>query len=265
MSSHERGVARRAHLRHARAPHGLRRRACAATASWAASSCARTARSSRSPSLGRRSGSRVCDGSHRHPARDPSSPRGAPRRPRGRGQVRLVRRLPADAARSRGPAARDHRALRHRRVRRGNVQPLARSVRRAARRRLDQHARPGRGNPPAAPRGDAAGDDRRLRHERRHPGAAQPGRPRRVPRRGLPAARSGSSRWPRRTPVSDHVAVDAELFGCPISPAPAARAAHGADRRSPAAAARRGRVRRLQARWATRASSSPRAWPASGR
>ena len=33
---HERGVARRAHLADARAAHGLRRRACAATASWAA-------------------------------------------------------------------------------------------------------------------------------------------------------------------------------------------------------------------------------------
>ena len=40
---------------------------------------------------------------------------------RRRGQVRVVRWLPADAARPRGRAAGDHRALRHRRVRRGNL------------------------------------------------------------------------------------------------------------------------------------------------
>ena len=72
----------------------------------------------------------------RHPRADDPAPTADRRR-----QVRLVRRLPADPARPRGRAARDRRAGRHRRVRRGDLAPLVRPVRRAVRRRLDQHRR----------------------------------------------------------------------------------------------------------------------------
>ena len=43
-------------------------------------------------------------------------------------------------------------------------------------------------------------------------------RPRRVPGGGLRRTPSTSSRSRPSTPISDHVAVDAELRGCPIDP-----------------------------------------------
>ena len=103
-----------------------------------------------------------------------------------RRQVRLVRRLPADAARSRGRAAGDRRASRHRGVRRGDLAPLVRPVRHPLRRRLGQHARAGRRDRPPASGDDDAGDDRGVRDGRRHPGAAQLGRSRSGPIAGLP-------------------------------------------------------------------------------
>ena len=51
----------------------------------------------------------------------------------------------------------------------------------------------------------------------------------------------------RVTPVSDHVKVDAELRGCPISTEPAPRVPRRAARRPPPAAARRGGLPRVQA------------------
>ena len=134
------------------------------------------------------------------------------------------------------------------------TQPLARPVRRPARRGLDQHAGAGRGDRPPAPPDDDARDDRRLRDGRRHPGAPQPGRPRRVPQPRSTRIPSSSTALATATPISDYVAVDAELRGCPIDPGQLRRAADGAARRPAAAAARRGRLPRMQAR-GTRASS----------
>ncbi len=112
----------------------------------------------------------------------------------------------------------DRRAVRPRRVRRGDVAPIGRPVRRPARRGLDQHARAGRGDRPAARRDAAAGHDRRVRHGRRHPGPPQLVRPRR--RSGPRSTRSPDyvESLATATPVADFVAVDAELRGCPISP-----------------------------------------------
>ena len=105
--------------------------------------------------------------------------------PRRRRQVRLLRRVPADAPRPRGRAARRRRALRDRGLPGGDVVALAGTLRRPLRGGLGLGA-----GPPRADRGAPAPDalprhDRRLRHRRRHPGAAQLGRPRRVPGRGL--------------------------------------------------------------------------------
>ena len=58
-------------------------------------------------------------------------------------QVRIVRRLPADAARSGGRAPRDRRAGRPRRVRGSDLPSIRRPLRRPVRRGLDQHARAG--------------------------------------------------------------------------------------------------------------------------
>ena len=63
----------------------------------------------------------------------------------------------------------------------------------------------------------AAGDHRRLRDRRRHPGAAQLGGPRRVPGRGLPAARLRRVARHRHAGLGART-VDAELRGCPIDP-----------------------------------------------
>ncbi len=105
-----------------------------------------------------------------------------------RRQVRLVRRLPADPARPRGRAAGDRREGRHRRVRRGHLAALGRPVRRPVRRGLDQRPRAGRRDHQAPGGHQDAGDDRRVRHGRRHPGDPQLVRPRGDPARGLPGA-----------------------------------------------------------------------------
>ena len=66
--------------------------------------------------------------------------------------------------------------------------------------------------------GEAARHHRRLRQLRRHPGPAQLVRPRR--RSGPPSTpiRSSSTRSRRPPRSREHVKVDAELHGCPISP-----------------------------------------------
>ena len=78
-------------------------------------------------------------------------------------------------------------SVRHRRVPRGDVAPLARPVRHRLRGGL--HQRPGAPGPDqgSAQAGPGPGHDRSLRHGRRHPGVAQLGRSRRLPRRGLRA------------------------------------------------------------------------------
>ena len=63
---------------------------------------------------------------------------------------------------------------------------------------------------------EGARHDRRLRHRRRHPGAEQLRRRRRVHRRWSTPRRSTSRRSRTSTPISAHVPVDFELHGCPI-------------------------------------------------
>ena len=74
----------------------------------------------------------------------------------------------------------------------------SRPIRRRAGRRIDHHARRRRADSPDPPRSQVPGDDRRLRHRRRHSGLAELGRLRRVPAGRLRLARSTSTRWPRR-------------------------------------------------------------------
>ena len=116
----------------------------------------------------------------------------------GRVEVRLLRRLPADPARLRGRAARRSPggcAIAH--FLEASAQCAARPVRRVARRGLDHHARRRRADP-ARPRASHGADhDRRLRHGRRHPGAAQLRRRRGVPLPPSTPARSTSTRSPR--------------------------------------------------------------------
>ena len=178
------------------------------------------------------------------PTSAPDGPTPATRRRR---QVRILRRLPADRPRPRGRPARDRRAVRHRRVPGGDLAPLgrtrstscssrARSARTsssrscsacAARRRPWSRSAPAR--PPAASRPSATGPTT--------------GRGRRPSTRSPELVDSLAT----ATPVADHVVVDAELRGCPIDPRPAAGAPDRARRRAPAAAARRIRLRRVQA------------------
>ena len=62
-----------------------------------------------------------------------------------------------------------------------------------------------------------AGHDRRLRHRRRHPGAAQLRRRRGVRRRRSTPRREYISTLATSTPIAAHVTVDFELHGCPIN------------------------------------------------
>ena len=122
-----------------------------------------------------------------------------------RRQVRVVRRLPADAPRPRGRAARDRRTGRHRRVRRGDLEAVvrARSTSCSSRARSARRSRPSRDRPPAR-RDDDPRDDRRLRDVRRDPGAAQLGGPRRGALRSCIRSRrtSSRSRQPRPSPTT---------------------------------------------------------------
>ncbi len=99
-----------------------------------------------------------------------------------------------------------------------SVVPLVRPVRRRARRGLDQHAGAGRGDRPHPARDAAARDHRGVRDGRRHPGPAQLGATTtRIERPSTPHPEYVES-LATSTPIADHVAVDAELRGCPIDP-----------------------------------------------
>ena len=91
-----------------------------------------------------------------------------------------MRRLPALAARLRGRAARGRRRRRHRLLPRGDAARPSRPVRRVARRGLDHDAARRRAHPGGPPEVEDADHDRRLRHRRRDPGAAQLRRRQRV-------------------------------------------------------------------------------------
>ncbi len=133
-------------------------------------------------------------------------------------EVRLLRRLPALPARLRGRAAGRRRRGRDRLLPRGDA---------GARSQGPTTCRWSRARSPpphdaeriqrGAPAVEGARHDRRLRHRRRHPGAAQLRR-----RRGSspPSSTPGPSTSPRsrrRRPIAAHVPVDFELRGCPIN------------------------------------------------
>ena len=164
-----------------------------------------------------------------------------------RRQVRLVRRLPADPARPRGRAARAHRAVRDRRVRRGDdatgptgpydvllvegsisTPEQAEEIVRLRAPGPDCSSRSGPAPPPAGSRRSGTGPTRR------------------VPGRGLRPARVHRVAG-HATPISDHVAVDAELRGCPIDPGQLVELLTALHRRPPAAAPRRVGLPRVQA------------------
>ena len=196
---------------------------------------------------------RASDGHARRPAE-------ASRRHRQDG---LVRRLPAHAARPRGRAAGDRRATStssssRRRAPARSAAPTtcSRGGRRLARR---EHAGADRRAP--AP-GQAPRHHRRLRHLRRHPGAAQLVRPRCVPGRGLRAP------GVHRVAGHGHARVRAREGGrgAPRLPDQPRAAARGARRRSPIG--RRAQIRdeavclECKRRGHASASWSPRAIPA---
>ena len=94
----------------------------------------------------------------------------------------------------------------------------------------------------------AAGHDRRLRDRRRHPGAAQLRRRRRLRVGRLRRRPDYIATLATSTPIAAHVDVDFELHGCPIDKQPAARGASRAflNGRRPAIA-RAQRLHRVQA------------------
>ena len=106
-----------------------------------------------------------------------------------------------------------------------------------------EQARGDRRAPP--PLGDA-GDHRRVRHRGRHPGP-----PQLADHDSWRAAVYPEPGWvdslATATPIADHVTVDAELRGCPIAPGQLLELLTATARRPPAAAARRVRLRRVQA------------------
>ena len=133
-------------------------------------------------------------------------------------EVRVVRRLPALAARLRGRAAArwpsEIEIAYFLEARRATV---ARALRPLARRGLDHHRRRRRAHPDGPRAVAPAGDDRRVRDRRRHPGAAQLRRRRRLPVGRVRHARSTSRRSRPRRRSRDHVHVDFELQGCPLN------------------------------------------------
>ena len=156
--------------------------------------------------------------------------------------------------------------VRHRRVRRGDVAPLGRALRRPVRRGLGQHAR-SRPSEIVAParRTRTARDDRRVRHRRRHPGAAQLGRRTTTFRaRRLPAARRTSSRSPRATPVADHVDGRRRAARLPDLARPAPRVPDRARRPAAGRSCPTRRSASSASGAASCASSSPAAMPCLG-
>ena len=161
----------------------------------------------------------------------------SPAATRRRGEVRLLRRLPAHAPRPRGRAAADPRPLRRRRVPRGADDAIDGPVRHPLRRGLGEHRRAGEPRSSRCARGPGRSSPSAPA---RRPAASRRCATRPMSRRGAPAS-IRSPEWisslATATPIADHVQVDAELRGCPIAPAPAARAAHRGAHRPPAAAA----------------------------
>ena len=195
----------------------------------------------------------------RHPGGVTCDPRAAQA---GRLEVRLVRRLPADAARLRGRAARDRRRRRDRELPRGVARRRPRALRHVARRGLDHHAARCRADPPDPPGLEAARHHRRVRDERRHPGAAQfRGRARvdsarvRVAARDRDAPHVDADREPRRRWTSSWRVPDQQGGSCSR---PLTAILHGRQ----AGAAVPSRLRRLQGSAARSASSSPMEHPA---
>ena len=106
--------------------------------------------------------------------------------PEARGlEIRLLRRLPAFLARLRGRAAGAGRRQSRSPISRKRRAPSRRALRSVAGRRVDHHGARCRAHSGGARAVEASGDDRRLRHRRRHPGAAQFRRRERVHRRRL--------------------------------------------------------------------------------
>ena len=133
-------------------------------------------------------------------------------------EVRLLRRLPAQPARLRGRAARARRPPRHRLLPGGHQRRRRGALRRLAGRGLDHDRRTTPSGSARSARSSRRADhDRRVRHRRRHPGAAQLRRRGRV-HAGSSTPRPTTSRRSRTsTPISAHVPVDFELNGCPIN------------------------------------------------
>ncbi len=152
--------------------------------------------------------------------------RGPPRRPGAlsdgtqaqarRLEVRLVRRLPADAARLRGRAPADRRRGRDRVLPRGHARHRARALRPLARRGLGDDAARRRAHPARC----GASRARWSRSARAPPRAAS--RRCATSRTSTTSCRSSTRRpsyvstLATSTPISAHVPVDFELQGCPI-------------------------------------------------
>ncbi len=174
--------------------------------------------------------------------RDPSQAR--------RLEVLLVRRLPAHAPRLRGRAARDRRRRRDRVLPRGDDGEVGGPVRRLARRGVDHDRR-------TTSSGSTRSASSRGCSSRSAP-ARRPAASRRSATsptcasgsRWSTRARSTSRRSETSTPIADHVQVDLELRGCPISKAQLVETVLRAAQRP----ARRGSRRRASASSARRAA-----------
>ena len=116
----------------------------------------------------------------RGPHRDPPHRHRRPPPAAGRLEVRVVRRLSAEPARLRGPAARGRGPGRDLVLPRGDERHGRRPLRRVAGRRIRHDPARRRADPGDPPQLPAAGHDRSVRHGRRHPGAPQRRRRRRV-------------------------------------------------------------------------------------
>ena len=189
---------RRAHLRDARAAHGVRRRTVRPLPAGPLLRVPRRARSSPSPSSATPSVGRASDD---RPSRPTSTcgPRLA-RRPR----VGVVKFASCDGCQLTLLDLEDEllaidRAVRDRGVRRGDLAPLVRA------RSTSCFVEGSISTPEQAEEivrlraaATPARDDRRLRDRRWHPGAAELGRPRRLPRaRSTPSRRTSSRSRPR--------------------------------------------------------------------
>ncbi len=161
-------------------------------------------------------------------------------------EVRLVRRLPAHAARLRGRAARVAGESRSPTSWRRPAATVDGPLRPLAGRGLDHHRARRRADPAGPQRVEGAGHHRRLRHRRRHPGAAELRATSTSSPDSCTPRPSTSRRWRprRRSPPTSGRLRAARL---PDRQAPAARGAHGVPARPAARASRPQRVHRVQA------------------